>query len=84
MSPPVTLSPGTISNTDIWSLQLRPIDDKVPAEIRMRGLLKAALRSHGLKCLQITRQPADDHGNGDAAPDKTTPQREDGEGRRAA
>ncbi|MDB5324920.1 MAG: hypothetical protein JWM57_489 [Phycisphaerales bacterium] len=69
---------------DVWSLDLKPIDDRVPAEIRMRGLLKAALRSHGLRCLRIARQPAGDQGNADAAPEAPTPQDHAGEERRPA
>lgn len=34
-------------------LKLRPVDNAVPSEIRMRHLLKVALRQCGLRCVDV-------------------------------
>ena len=36
-----------------WRLAFVPVDDAVPAECRVRNLLKRALRSHGLRCIDL-------------------------------
>ena len=40
-----------------WTLTFRSEGDGPPVEIRVRRLLKGALRSHGLRCTDIRRTP---------------------------
>ncbi|HET6249490.1 MAG TPA: hypothetical protein VFE47_17505 [Tepidisphaeraceae bacterium] len=42
-----------------YAIILRPIDQAVPAEVRLRRLLKAALRAYGLRCIDVRELPAD-------------------------
>jgi hypothetical protein len=35
---------------EVWTLSFKPEGDGPPAAIRVRALLKRALRSHGLRC----------------------------------
>ncbi len=43
-------------------LRFRCLDHAAPAHIRLRHLLKAALRSHGLRCLDAIEVPAQQDG----------------------
>jgi hypothetical protein len=40
-----------------YVLIIRPEPDDVPAEIRLRRFLKMALRSHGLRCIDVREAP---------------------------
>ena len=49
-----------------YSIRLRPLHDSAPAAIRLRHLLKYALRGLGLRCISIKEVPRD---NKPAPPD---------------
>jgi hypothetical protein len=36
-----------------YVLRLRPLANEVPASVRLRGLLKAALRWFGFRCIEV-------------------------------
>lgn len=40
-----------------WTVQLQPLDDAVPDDVRVANALKTLLRSHKLKCIDV-RQSA--------------------------
>jgi hypothetical protein len=42
---------------EIWRLDFRAEGDGPPVELRIRALLKRALRSHGLRCVDYARSP---------------------------
>jgi hypothetical protein len=44
---------------DTYTLTFRPLPDEAPAAIRVRRLLKHALRALRLKCVRIVDLPAD-------------------------
>jgi|GEM_PF-4241514 len=55
---PIRRTPTPIDNrraidTDIWTLTFRPTGDGPPTEIRIRRLLKHALRALGLRCVRV-------------------------------
>jgi hypothetical protein len=39
---------------DVWCITLVALKDPCPAAVRVRAMLKRALRSHGLKCVAVT------------------------------
>lgn len=41
----------------VWTFEFVPIDDRVPGNVRARKLLKASLRSFGMKCIRMDRRP---------------------------
>lgn len=62
-------------STDIFVLTLAVIPGEIPGTVRLRHLLKAALRSHGLRCLSVrpgTSEPT-------ATPETTKPNLRSGE-----
>jgi hypothetical protein len=42
---------------EVWTLSFRAEGDGPPAELRVRALLKRALRSHGLRCVDYRLAP---------------------------
>jgi hypothetical protein len=38
-------------------IKVTPVDDAVPAEVRLRNALKSLLRAHGLKCVEVLVEP---------------------------
>jgi hypothetical protein len=55
-APPTTPSapPGPVGSVDRWVLEFVPLPSEIPAEVRVRALLKRALRDWKLKCVRIT------------------------------
>jgi len=45
---------------DLWLILIRPMPSNLPAAVRVRQLLKRALRDWGLKCIEVrTPTPAE-------------------------
>jgi hypothetical protein len=42
-----------MNKPETWTLSFTPLADDVPAEVRVRHLLKFALRAQRLKCVKI-------------------------------
>jgi hypothetical protein len=42
---------------EIWTLTFRALPSPVPVELRVRALLKRALRQHQLRCVSLGRPP---------------------------
>lgn len=57
-----------------WTIQLRPISQDVPDAVKVRRLLKALLRSFGLRCIDIRQnvKPAQNRA-AEAASEQETP-----------
>jgi len=51
-----TRSTTTLAAPERFTLVLQALPDGVPAIIRLRRVLKAALRSYGLRCVQCGRR----------------------------
>jgi len=49
---------ATGAGGDCWLIELVALPDPCPAAMRIRTLLKRALRSHGLRCSAVTSPPA--------------------------
>lgn len=43
-----------MKNPETYTIVVRPEGNGVPGIVRVRGLLKAALRQHGLRCVLIS------------------------------
>ena len=56
---------STMNRHPEYRLKLRAMPDDVPAVIRLRGLLKVALRSFGMRCVEVkeVKPPLDDQGD---------------------
>jgi hypothetical protein len=52
---PTPATPKTHSDAEAWHLCFRPVGDGPPTEIRVRILLKIALRRLGLRCIGYDR-----------------------------
>jgi hypothetical protein len=52
-----TLSPPSPDASE-WVLTFRPLADAIPSELRIRRLLKFALRSLKLRCVRLGQPPA--------------------------
>jgi len=46
-----------VKPAEVWTLTFKPEGDGPPAELRIRALLKRALRSHGLRCVDHRLAP---------------------------
>ena len=46
-----------------WTIHLRPLPSDVPDAVRIRGLLKVALRRFKLRALEVQQQAQDTPGN---------------------
>jgi hypothetical protein len=44
---------------EIWTLTFRPLPSPIPPELRIKALLKRALRQHGLRCVYIGEPKVD-------------------------
>jgi hypothetical protein len=69
--PPTPNGPPAGEPDDLspWWILVRPLPRDVPAAIRVRRFLKAALRAYGLKCEGIRAKPPD----GPGGPNVTSP-----------
>jgi hypothetical protein len=52
---------------DVWWLKLRPLEDEVPGEVRMRRALKALLRVYRIKVLKVSGRGPDGEGKDGAS-----------------
>lgn len=61
----MSIPPGK-HNPEKWTLTFTaaPSEDNPPMCVRIRRLLKAALRSYSLKCVDITTKPQEDKPDG--------------------
>lgn len=38
---------------ELWTVVVEPLEDEVPAAVRVKRWLKAGLRGYGLKCVEV-------------------------------
>lgn len=38
-----------------WLIRVRAVDNRVPVEVRVRAMLKSAIRKHGLVAVDVRR-----------------------------
>ena len=59
MSTNATVAPKPAkTDPERWVLTFRPLADAIPSELRIRRLLKFALRSLKLRCVRLGQPPA--------------------------
>jgi hypothetical protein len=56
---------------ELWYITLKPLPDDVPVAVRIRALLKTALRRDRLRCVSLKEPPAATH---QTAPEASTGQ----------
>lgn len=54
----MTLRQAAAQQRSAWTLTFRAEGDGPPVELRVRRLLKAALRCHGLRCIDVSQAAA--------------------------
>lgn len=75
---------ATTSATPTFLVTLRPVDDALPPEIRLRGALKHVLRRHGLRCVNFCEQTPTDAAKALTGPTETRGNTENGSGHHPA